>query len=219
MNTIYRQNERGAVSGWLITVIILGVCTVGFAATTIWAYVGYMEQKTDVDGKIALAKAEAKKVQADFDEKEYLKHEKEPNRQFVGPEDYGRLTLNYPKTWSVYIAKDASAGGVYEAYLNPVTVPTVKSDQQFALHVTISEQDYDKTLAAYDGLIKKGDLRSATTSVNGQNGTRLDGSFSKDIRGAAVLYKVRDKTLLIQTDAETFKPDFDSIIKTIKFNT
>ena len=109
--------------------------------------------------------------------------------------------------------------GNYEAYLNPITVPSVGPEVRFALRVTISEQEYDKILATYDGLIKKGDLKSSTTSANGQNGTRLDGNFSKDIRGAAVFYKIRDKTLILQTDADTFKPEFENIIKTVKFNT
>ncbi|MDB5165422.1 MAG: exported protein of unknown function [Candidatus Saccharibacteria bacterium] len=219
MKTIYRHYERGAVTASLIIAIILGVFTIGFAATTIWAYLSYTEQKTDVDGKTALAQAEAKKTQADEDEKKFAEREKEPNREFVGPDDYGRLTFNYPKTWSAYIAKDAAAGGTFEAYFNPVTVPTVSATQQFSLRVTISEQEYDKVLTTYDGLIKKGDLKSSPTSVNGQNGTRLDGSFSKDIRGAAVFYKIRDKTLQVQTDADVFKPDFENLIKTIKFNT
>ncbi|MDB5178011.1 MAG: exported protein of unknown function, partial [Candidatus Saccharibacteria bacterium] len=76
MNT-KRYYERGGVSGSLIAAIVLGVFMVGFAATTVWAYLNYTEQKTDVDGKVALAVAEAKKVQADYDEEQYLKHEKE----------------------------------------------------------------------------------------------------------------------------------------------
>ena len=56
------------------------------------------------------------------------------------------------------------------------------------------------------------------TPANGQSGTRLDGKFSDDIRGAAVIYKIRDKTAVIQTDADTFKADFDALIKTITFN-
>jgi hypothetical protein len=47
---------------------------------------------------------------------------------------------------------------------------------------------------------------------------RLDGSFSTDIRGSAVIFKIRDKTVTIRTDADTFKPDFENIIKTINFN-
>jgi hypothetical protein len=78
--------------------------------------------------------------------------------------------------------------------------------------------DFDKAVAQYDVLVKKGDLKISQTSANGQAGTRLDGNFSKDIRGAVVMYKVRDKTVSVFTDADTFKPDFENIIKTIKFN-
>jgi hypothetical protein len=66
--------------------------------------------------------------------------------------------------------------------------------------------------------VKKGDLKSSAVSADGSNGTRLDGKFTKDIRGAAVLFKIRDKTLTLRSDADTFKTDFDALIKTIKFN-
>ena len=48
--------------------------------------------------------------------------------------------------------------------------------------------------------------------------SRFDGSFSDDIRGSAVIYKIRDKTVTLRTDAETFRPAFDELIKTITFN-
>ena len=51
-----------------------------------------------------------------------------------------------------------------------------------------------------------------------QNGTRLDGSFTEDIRGSAVIFKIRDKTVTLRSDAETFRADFDALIKTITFN-
>ena len=155
----------------------------------------------------------------DSDEAKFIARDKEPNREFVGPDDYGRLTFNYPKTWSVYVSQDVTqGGGTYQAYLNPVSVPVVSASQQFALRVTIEQKDYDTVISSYASLVKKGDLHSSVVSVNGSNGTRLDGNFSKDIRGSAVIYKIRDKTLTIRTDADTFKPDFEALIATIKFN-
>lgn len=213
-----RKNERGAVTASLIASIILGVFALLFAGLAAWAFLSYTEQKTDVDGKIQAAVAEGKKQQLDDDDRKFTEREKEPNREFIGPDDYGRVTFNYPKTWSAYIAKDVSNGGSYEAYLNPVTVPFPTTMQQFSLRVLIEERDYDQVITTYESLVKKGDLKSSATSANGQNGTRLDGSFSKDIRGAAVIYKIRDKTVTLRTDADTFKPDFENIIKTIKFN-
>lgn len=215
--TSYKK-QQGAISGMMLAVIGLSVLLLAAGSFAIWAYVGYNEQKTNVDGKINLAVAEAKKEQGDIDEAKFAEREKEPNRQFVGPDDYGRLVFDYPKTWSVYVAHDVTNGGTFEAYLNPITVPPVSASQQFSLRVTVEEKDYDQVVKSYEGLVKKGELRTSAASANGNNGTRLDGSFSKDIRGSAVIYKVRDKTITLRTDADTFKPDFENIIKTINFN-
>jgi hypothetical protein len=210
--------EQGGISGSMIAIIGLIILSLAAGSLAIWAYVNYTDQKTNVDGKVALAVAEAKKVQSDEDEVKFAEREKEPNREFVGPDDYGRLTFDYPKTWSVFEATDISQGGKYEAYLNPVTVPPLGARIQFALRVMIEEKDYDQVVKSYEELVKKGDLRNTPTSANGHNGTRLDGSFSKDIRGSAVIYKLRDKTITLRTDADTFKPDFEKLIKTMDFN-
>lgn len=210
--------ELGNISGSLVAIIGLSVLVLGAGSFGIWSFVSYNEQKTNVDGKIELAVAEAKKEQSEVEEEKYAQREKEPLRQFVGPDDYGRLTFDYPKTWSVYVARDTSRGGIYEAYLNPITVPPVSATQQYALRVIIEEKDYDQVVKTYEGLVKKGDLRTSAVSANGNNGTRLDGNFTKDIRGSAVIYKIRDKALTLRTDADTFKPDFENLIKTINFN-
>ncbi len=218
MNTFGHKHEQGAISGSLIAIIGLSVLGLAAGSAAIWAYLSYNEQKTNVDGKVSLAVAEAKKEQSDSDEAKFAEREKEPLRQFVGPDDYGRLVFNYPKTWSAFVAADTSKGGTFSAYLNPIVVPPVSLTQQYALRVTIEEKDYDQVVKSYETLVKKGDLRSSPTSANGNNGTRLDGSFSKDIRGAAVIYKIRDKTVTLRTDADTFKPDFENLIKTVNFN-
>lgn len=199
------------IVGIATTVLALG----GFA----WALINYFDQKDNVDTKVSSAVATAVKDQADKDAAAYQEKEKEPNRQFTGPEDYGSVSFDYPKTWSVYVNKDASSGGDYEAYLNPGSIPPISSTQQFATRVTISDKDYDREITSYENLVKKGDLNSRGVKVNGDfNATRFEGSFTKDIRGAAVVFKIRDKTVTIRTDADTFKSDFDSIVKTITFN-
>jgi len=202
----------------LIFMIVFIVTTLAGVGVAIWSYVNYMDQKTNVDSKVTTAVAEANKKQADKLAADFAEAEKEPNRLFVGPDDYGRLSFKYPKTWSVYEAKDSTNGGSYEAYLNPGVVPPVANDQQYALHVTIEDKDYDKVVDTYKQLVGKGDLISSSFKAGDQNGTRLDGSFTKDIRGSAVIFKIRDKTVTMRSDADTFKPDFDALIQTITFN-
>lgn len=219
MTSFKQTQQSGIVSGWLIATICLSILTLGASAAAIWGIMNYNEQKTNVNDKISAATAIAQKNQADSDEVKFAQRDKEPNRSFVGPDDYGRLTFDYPKTWSVYISSDVTqGGGTYAAYLNPISVPPVSLTQQFALRVTIEEKDYDTVIASYNDLVKKGSLRSSPISVDGFNGTRFDGSFTKDIRGSAVVYKIRDKTATLRTDADTFQPDFNALIATIKFN-
>jgi hypothetical protein len=212
---------QAPASGHKTTIALIVLIVVSLAATVfaIWSFVSYMGQKTNVGSKIDTAVAIAEKNQADSDAAKFAARDKEPNRQFVGPDDYGRLTFDYPKTWSVYIGQDVTSnGGTFGAYLNPVSVPVVNSTQQYALQVTIEQQDYDHVLTTYSPLVTTGALNSSAVGANGVNGTRLDGKFTANIRGAAVIFKIRDKTLIMQTDADTFLPDFNALIKTIKFN-
>jgi hypothetical protein len=203
---------------WLILTIVFFVTTLAGLGTAVWGYVNYKDQKDNVDSKITAAVAEATKEQADKLAADFAEAEKEPNRLFSGPDDYGRLSFEYPKTWSVYEAKDATSSDIYEAYFNPGVVPPIANDQQYALHVTIQTKDYDAVVDGYKSLVSKGSLTSGAAKIGGENGARLDGMFTKDIRGSAVIFKIRDKTVTIRSDADTFKPDFEALIQTITFN-
>ena len=212
-------SNKGAVDGWMVSTIGLIILVLASGSLAIWALMNYQEAQTNVDGKIGEAVALAKKEQAEEDEVKFAEREKEPRREFIGPDDYGRLSFTYPKTWSVYIEKDARRGGSYEAYLHPIQVPSLedKETQQVALRLQILDQDYTEHLRQYEDRLKKGDLRSENFSVNGENGIRLDGNFTEKIRGAAVIFKIRDKTVVLRTDADSLKPDFDTLIRTITF--
>ena len=219
MNT-RRRYERGAINGSIFAIVALVILVLVFGSFSIWSYLNYLEQKSNVDGKVADASAKAKLDQATKDEEDFAKREKEPMRQFVGPADYGRLTFDYPKTWSAYQATDISQGGgvTYEAYLNPIQVPPVSDKTKFALRITIEQKIYDKAVETYAPLVKKGDLKSSVYSDGVHTGTRLEGKFNKDIIGTAVLVKMRDRTLTIRTDGDVFKADYEAILKTVKFN-
>jgi hypothetical protein len=214
------SKQEGSINWWIVATAGASALVVALVVLSIWLFNQYNDQKTNVDTKVNNAVIEAKKKQADQLEAKFTEREKEPNREFVGPEDYGLVTFNYPKTWSVYVERDASSGGTYSAYLNPIVVPPVSSAQQFAARVTIENKVYEQVVSSYDNVVKKGELTASSVSINGNNGTKLVGTFSKDIVGAAVIFKIRDKTLTIRTDANTFikSGDFDRLINSIKIN-
>ncbi|KKW01213.1 MAG: hypothetical protein UY35_C0033G0006 [Candidatus Saccharibacteria bacterium GW2011_GWC2_48_9] len=216
MNTL--QKQQAGISLPIVMVVILALTTIVFGGLAIWAYTEYQRSSTDVNSQVRIAVVEAQKEQQEDDEEKFAQREKEPNLDFTTPDDYGRVTFKYPKNWSVYVATDPTRGGKYEAYLHPKEVPMVKTNEQFALRVLIEDRDYDQVTDSYKSKVNSGDLAYSTTNSQGNIGARYDGNFSQNIRGAAVAYKVRDKTLTLRTDADTFKPDFEAIIKTISFN-
>lgn len=213
----YHFREAGSVNPLVISNVLLAVLTIAFGGVMVWALVNYGDQKDNVDAKVAVAVGEAKKEQAADDEKNFLEREKAPYEQYVGPDDLGRVTFNYPKTWSVYQAKtDANS---MEAYLHPGVVPAIQQGGQFALEVKVRNQSSDQVLSGYESSVKRGELKSTQVVINGSSATRLDGAFGKDLKGSIVIFKLRDKTLTLATDAETYRSDFDNVIlKSLDFN-
>jgi len=203
---------------WTILTFVFIFTTLTASGLGVWALVNYLDQKNSVDNKVSTAVALGVKNQKEADQKAFDTAEKEPNRNFTGPDDYGRVAFKYPKTWSVYEAKDATSGGTYEAYFSPGVIPPVASDERYALRLTIEDKTYEQAISGYESLVKKGDLKSSSVTIGEQNGTRLDGNFTKDIRGSAVVLKIRDKTVTLRTDADTFATDFNALIATVTFN-
>lgn len=208
---------QGGVDGWMIATIGFIVLFLVAAALGAWVYVSYDNLRTDIDGKVQLAVTEGKREQSEDDFKKYQEESKNPRIEFVGPAEYGRVSFMYPRTWSAYIDKDASDRRDYVAYLHPVVVPPVSSkDSRFALRLEILNKDYDDVVKEYAERIRKGELTSSTPEYNGIATTRFDGALSREIRGSVVLMRVRDKTVRFSTDADTFKPDFQTILETAK---
>lgn len=216
-----RNLENGSINGSIIAIVALSVLSIILGVFSVWAYLNYADQKRDVDTKISTAAAEASRETSDKKEAEFAERERADTREFVGPADYGRLTFQYPKIWSAYQATDVSQGGsaVYRAYLHPFLVPPVEVDSnKFALSITIEQVLYDRKVSSYDKQIKSGDLKSSVYSDGTRTGTMLTGKFSKDAIGTAVLFKMRDRTLTVRTDGETFTKEFEKVLDTIDFN-
>ncbi len=204
-----------------IVIIIVSLIAVTFIGLFVWMFMQYDEARTDVDGQIAVAVAEAKDEQAMKDEAEFLEREKYPYKTFSGPADYGQLTFEYPRTWSVYIAKDASNGGDFEAYLNPGQVDAVSNTTINALRVTIRDKSFEEVAAEYQRVIDKKDsnLSVSTMTINGTTANRYTGTIpNTELSGFIVIFKIRDKTAILRTDSVLFQSDFDKLLETIQFN-
>lgn len=205
----------------IIETLIL-LATIVIAIVFIWLYIQkYGEWKglrMDVDEQIDAAVAMAIAENTTKMEEEFLIREKSPYRDFTGPADYGSLGFKYPKTWSVYIDKDASNGGDFEAYLNPVEVEPISSTTINALRVTIRNSSFDSVVTSYDNYVMSGSLALTTRNVGGVLANIYTGQLPNGIQGILAAFKLRDKTVLIQTDAELFANEFYQLLDTVTMN-
>ncbi|OYX42488.1 hypothetical protein B7Y94_03310 [Candidatus Saccharibacteria bacterium 32-49-12] len=212
-----RHLEQGIANPWVIPTVLLSITTIAASGVMVWALINYFDYRNNFETKLEQEKAIIEKDQADRYDKQLTEDRKQPYQKFVGPDDYGRLVFDYPRTWSAHIARDVTDSSQFQAYLNPGVVPPINPSNRYALRLTIETRDYDDVIDNYASLVRKGDLESSSIKADDQTGTRLDGQFSKDIRGSAVIFKIRDKTVTLRTDAETFRNDFDKIVQ-ITFN-
>lgn len=195
-----------------ITSAVLGVLVVGLGVFSVWAFMGYLDNKDNVDRKVAAAVATAKEDQTKADEASFVEREKLPTKQAVGPSDLGSVTFDYPKTWSMYVDKSGTSG-VYQAYLHPGSVLPVDGKSGLnAVVVSVDDKKYEDTLATFKDAITKGELKASPVTAKDQVGTRLDGDFGKNVQGSAVLFKVREKTLKVLVESNDYLGDFNNII-------
>ena len=210
-----------------IVIIVVSLIAVTFIGLFIWMYMQYDEAQSDLDGKLAIAAAGARDEQATKDEEEFREREKYPYKTFSGPADYGQLTFEYPKTWSVYVAADASSGGDFNAYFNPIQVDAVGEETINALRVTISNVSFEDAADSYRWAVEAEDAQLSVKSVeigDKEKGTETTANLytgkipGTELIGYIVIFKIRDKTVTLRTDSVLFEKDFFALLDTITFN-
>ena len=211
--------SSGGRTVWIVLLIIASLVAVTFIGLFIWMFSKWDSTQQDVDSQISAAVAEAVNEKTEELENQFIEREKQPYQIFAGPADYGELAFEYPKTWSVYEAKDAANGGDYEAYLNPGKVYPVGVDTINSLRVIIKDQSYDNYIKTYESYVKNGKLAVSVRLINGENANLYTGELpGTKLQGIAAVFKIRDKAAVLQTDAMIFEEDYQRILDTVRFN-
>lgn len=219
--------QKKDIAGLVKTIVIiaLSLVAVTFIGLFIWMTVQYNDARDNIDAEVATAVQIAKDEQTTKLEAEFLEREKYPYKTFAGPVDYGQLTFEYPRTWSVYVAAAATSGGDFNAYFNPIQVDAVGKETINALRVTILNKSFDDVTATYQKAVEKKDsgLVMEATTIGADNdiaANRYTGALpdAKGLTGYIVTFKIRDKTAILQTDSVLFEEDFNKLLGTVTFN-
>ena len=214
------EPNSGKTTIFMVLAIVAGLVAVTFIGLFIWMYSQWDSAQTDVDSKVNIAVAEAVNEKAIEMENAFAEREKMPYRIFTGPADYGELTLEYPKTWSVYEPKSATNGGDFEAFFNPDRVYGTSASTINSLRVIIKDQAYETVIAQYEQAVKGGKMGIAVRPVGGENANIYAGVLpgTNDLQGIVAVFKIRDKTVIIQTDALIFADDYYKVLDSVKYN-
>ena len=70
----------------------------------------------------------------------------------------------------------------------------------------------------YQRMVKRGDMTASVYKINGTNATLYTGAINRYLRGYVAIFKLRDKTVIMQTDAEIFKDDFFKVLDSVRFS-
>ena len=84
---------------------------------------------------------------------------------------------------------------------------------------TIKNEQLDRVLEDFTDKVQSQEMTVSSTVVNGVNVNVYTGKLDSDLMGIVCVFKIRDKTALLQTDSSNvFRADFERILSTIRFN-
>jgi hypothetical protein len=221
-----KHNQDG-VSGVVVSLVLTIVLLLGTIGFGIWSFGSRQDYKDNTDAKIASAVEIAQKQEAATKDKQFAEEEKSPLKAYSGPEAYGSIILNYPKTWSGYVADSSSSssggggGTPIDGYFHPGVVPSINDQGSvFSLRIQVLGQSYSQTVNnisnsgaqnppkvaayAFPKVPKTVGVKvTGTLPVSGGNG---------DKTGIMVILPLRSQTLELWTEGNQYQGDFNRYI-------
>ena len=211
-----RSSSEHGFSLLIVPIALLGLLLIGTLAFGTWAYMSRQDYKNNVDAKVATAVATAKQQEATAKDAEFVQKEKLPLRSYIGPAAYGSVTIKYPKTWSAYVADDATSSPFVDGYFYPGVVPNIQGQSSaFAVRVQVVQQSYNSVLATLQEYVTAGKTKVApykAPNVPSVIGVRVDGQITPQKTGSMVVLPLRNMTLEVWTEASQFQDDFNNNI-------
>ena len=211
------NRQAGTVNSLLVSLITSVVLVVGFAAFGVWAFMGRQDYKNNSDKKAAAASTQTKEQTQKEDAVQYAEQSKNPLKTHVGPDAFGSVTIQYPKTWSAYVTEHNNNSGVpMNDYFHPdVVQDTSNVTNAYALRVQIVNNTYSQVMAQYQGLAV---AKKVTVTpyklprVPSVVGSRVGGQIAAQKQGIVVVLPLRNVTLEISTESKDFESDFNTFI-------
>ncbi len=221
-----KHNQNGAVSGVGISLIlcaVLLVAAIGFGA---WAFTSRQDYKVNSDQKVSAAVTVAKQQESTSKDKQFAETEKKPLKTYIGPEAYGSIVLNYPKTWSGVVDSTGTSGNAQvDGYFYPGVVPSLTDQNStFAFRMQVINQSYAEALKNLSNLQQNPENPSSITPYALPKlpkivGVQINGGLPNQKTGVMVVLPLRAGTIELWTEGSQFTGDFaNNILPNLSFS-
>lgn len=215
------ENEKG-LSTFLIPFGVSTFLLIVFIIFSVWAFSGRQDYKNNTDKKIANAVYLAKQVTQASDAQVYAQDSKQPYKTYIGPQAFGTLTIQYPRTWSAYVVEQDTSGTPINGYFEPNIVTDVTSPTSvYALRVEVTSQSYTQTVSQFTSLQTAGKVTISPFSIAARPsivGVRVDGQIETTETGSMVILPLRNETIQLWTESSQYESDFSNILSTFTFS-
>lgn len=217
MSGMRHSSQRGYIDALLMPLIIVGVLLIAALCFGGWAYSSRSDYKNNVDKKVADAVTAAKQDQQKADAAQYAEDVKNPLKTHVGPEQFGAVSVQYPKTWSAYIIEHTgNSGTAMNDYFSPDVVPdTTDQTSAYALRIQVLQTSYNSAMGQFASLVAAKKVTVTPYNlpkVPGVVGSRVDGQIAANKQGSMIVLPLRNMTLQISSEAPIYQDDFNKII-------
>ncbi len=224
-----KHNQDGAINGLGISLVIAIVLLLAAAGFGGWAFSSRQNYKNNADGLIHTAVVAAQGQDLITQKSAIAAAIKQPYLVFNGPEQYGSISFQYPKTWSSYVSGlGVNASGLINGFFAPGMLTSVSDGtEDFALRIQILAQPYNQVAQGYTAQAA-GVNATVTASaytlphVPDAVGLEVAGTLSIAPSGntaTMVILPERTSTIEIWTDGSANLSDFNNVVlKTFTFS-
>lgn len=223
MSSDISSRESGQISGVALSLILVSFLLAGALGFGGWAFMSRQDYKDHADKKIEKAVAENTVKTQTEDAARYAEEAKNPLKSYTGANQFGSISVQYPKTWSAYIDEQSNGGTPVDNYFHPDFVPSFDDKgHTYGLRIQVVDQQYDRVVDQYKNDVNTQKLRAspyALPNLPDTVGTRLTGQLDSNKQGSIVILPMRNMTLKVWTESADYLGDFDNIIlKNLKFS-
>lgn len=213
-----KHNQDGAINGLIVSLILAILLLLGAAGFAGWAYNSRQDYKNNSDAKVAVAVTAAKSQEDKIKDAQFAEAAKQPLKTYQGPEAYGSLVVNFPKTWSGYVDDTGTGSSLVDGYFAPGVVPSATNQNSvFALRVQVLNQPYAQVLQTFAGQQQDGKITIsayALPKLPKVVGVKAVGQLNSNNQASVnmIVLPLRSQTLEIWTQGDQYLNDFNNNI-------